>query len=213
MEKKEKLWSPEDFLKTLAELPDPYPCYLMLMMNCGFRHVDLAELRKVDLRNKEKRIVIQRHKLNQQETAPVISYKLWDKTHALLKKAISTDPVYVFRNSRGGSVEDSIKSWWKDRPDHVAKGKTLDFIRKTGSTIVAKYDFHLDVMYLGECLTDTAKKHYSFIDGEPCPALDEAIQHLGSVFGFAQKTVRKVKLTPPVIEALTKAGIDVASLS
>ena len=68
-------------------------------------------------------------------------------------------------------------------------------------------------MYLGECLTDTAKKHYSFIDGEPCPALDEAIQHLGSVFGFAQKTVRKVKLTPPVIEALTKAGIDVASLS
>ena len=211
-EKKAMLWTPQEFKKAIDTLPAPYSCYLMLMLNCGFRHVDLSMLRPSDLNLKAGRIVIQRNKLNQKETAPVVSYKLWPKTIALLKKAMSNDPDFLFRNERGGPVENSIKCWWKDHSNDYAKGKRLDFLRKTGSTIVARHDRNLDDMYLGECLNTTAKVSYSFNDGEPCQALDDAIGMLGSEFGFCEPPVQRVTLTADVIKVLKKAGVDISKL-
>jgi hypothetical protein len=188
----------------------------MLELNCGFRHVDLGELRKVDIvRDKKKnpvRIVIQRNKLKQQVTAPVISYKLWNKTAKLLKQCESDDDVYVFRNSRGGSVEDSLKSWFKDwriaNPAHVAAKRklTLNMIRKTGSTTIAKFDDRLDEWYLGECLDSTTKVSYSFVDGEPNDKFDDALDYLGSVFGFAECTSVTARLTPDMVAVLREKG-------
>jgi len=211
--KKGKLWSVEEFNKAVLSLPAPYPAYLMLMLNCGFRHVDLSELRWTDLHLEARRIVIQRNKLNQQETAPVISYPLWDKTVELVKQAMSNHKDFVFRNQNGGPVENSIKLFWKRRQVRFGlKGKRLDFIRKTGSTLVAKFEDKLDEFYLGETLSRTAKIHYSFVDGEPCEALDEAIGMLGNEFGFCDAPAKRVTLTKDVIEVLTKAGVDVSKL-
>lgn len=212
MAKKQLLWTSEEFNKAVNALPSPYNCFLMLMLNCGFRHVDLGHLQHSDVDLKKRRITIQRQKLNQQETAPVICYPLWPKTVELMKKAKSNDPVYYFRNKAGGSVEDSTKSWWKDHRENYAAGKRLDFIRKTGSTIVARHDHNLDEMYLGESLQTTTKKHYSFNDGEPCQALDDAIGVLGSQFGFCEAPVKKVALTKEMLDKLKKAGIDVSKL-
>ena len=211
-EKKKWLWTPEVFNQAMKTLPERYQCYLILMLNCGFRHIDLSELRKVDIDWKHGRIVIQRNKLNQMDAAPVISYPLWKRTIELLKQTLSDDPDFAFRNEKGGPVEVAIKLWWKRYRDDHAKGKRLDFIRKTGSTIVALHETDLDDFYLGECLKETSKKHYSFTDGEPCQALDDAVAVLGSKFGYCAEPYKRVALTPDVLEKLQKAAIDVSKL-
>jgi len=213
-EKKSRLWTKEEFLAAIGKMPAPYPCYLMLFLNCGFRHVDLGELRKSDYHKNEGRIVIQRNKLNQQDTAPVISYKLWKKTVELLEEAMASEGEYVFRNQKGGSVENSIKSYWKRNSDKYAKGKRLDYLRKTGATSIARFQpsGKIDDMYLGEALDSTAKIHYSFADGEPCQALDDAIQNLGAEFGFCEKPFQRVQLTPEILKLLEYQGVDISKL-
>jgi integrase len=212
-QKKAMLWSVLEFNTAISVLPAPYPAFLMLMLNCGFRHVDLSELRKSDIDLKKGRLTIQRNKLNQQDTAPVVSYPLWKKTIELVSASMSADPVFVFTNERGNQVELSIKLWWKRYAEKHGFGiKRLDYIRKTGSTTIARIDTRLDTMYLGETLDTTAKIHYSFNDGEPCQALDDAIGEMGAQFGFCESPVRRVALTPEVLAKLSAAGIDLSSL-
>jgi len=91
--------------------------------------------------------VIQRQKLNQQDSAPVISYLLWDSTIAALRKYQSSE-LLVF-----GDVENSLKLWWRRNRQSYGLEKRLDYLRKTGSTIVAQHDEGLDSMYLGESLS------------------------------------------------------------
>lgn len=206
MAMKEKLWTKEH-IDLAKKLPEPYNCFCLLMLNCGFRHVDISQLQHTDIHWTEKRIVIQREKLNQQEKAPVISYPLWDCTIKAIR-ATMTDPAtddLVFRNRSGGQVESSIKTWWhRHASEHGLGGRTLDMLRKTGSTIIERYDRMLDEMYLGETLSAVAKIHYSFNDGEPCPALDKGIAHLGSQFGLCKEPTKTVELSPEAIETLRK---------
>lgn len=207
-EKKFQLWTPEEFTDAVNKLPCPYNCYVVLMLNCGFRHVDLSELRWEDWHQDKNRIVIQRNKLNQQDSAPVVSYKLWDHTIQVLEQAKSRHPEFIFVNSRGGQVEGSIKIWWK-RNKKKYGGKRLDYIRKTGSTEIANHDRTLDELYLGEALSTTARIHYSFTDGEPCEALDGGLAHLGAKFGFCDLPAKTITLTPELLKKLTAAGIEV----
>lgn len=193
--------------KVIDSIPTQQAACLMLFLNCGFRHADVSELKKTDVDLKAKRITIQRNKLNQMSSAPTISYLLWSKSVQLLKKAMSEDSEFVFQNQRGGQIEDSLKTWWK-REKHKYGNKRLDYLRKTGSTIVAKFDANLDSMYLGEALKETAKKNYSFVDGEVNESLDRAIQFLGSEFGFCEAPAKQIELTPDMIEALQKAGFQ-----
>ncbi|MCA8998125.1 MAG: tyrosine-type recombinase/integrase [Planctomycetaceae bacterium] len=185
-----------------------YPCYLILMLNCAFRHVDISELRWSDLQLDDGRIVIQRNKLNQQKTAPVISYKLWDRTLELVKATMGRHPEYVFTNRAGGQVGNALRKWWgENRAKYGLDGKRLDFIRKTGSTRVAQFDRNLDEVYLGESLSTTARIHYSFNDGEPCQSLDDGLAHLGAELGFCDPPNKTIELTPELIEKLKEGDL------
>ncbi|PQO27635.1 hypothetical protein C5Y96_19095 [Blastopirellula marina] len=205
MEKKKLLWSKQEFDLALM-LPEPYRCYCLLMLNCGFRHVDISELQHGDIHWEESRIVIQRNKLNQLATAPVISYPLWEKTIEAIHAArenMPDDPTYVFRNESGGPIEGALKTWWtRNKHDRHLGQKRLDMLRKTGSTIIAKWDRMLDELYLGEALGTTARIHYSFTDGEPCQSLDKAIAHLGAQFGLAEEPTQTVELSAAALEVL-----------
>lgn len=206
MKKKKLLWTKDEFSQALA-LPLPYRCYLLLMLNCGFRHVDLADLRHDDVDFDAARIIYQRKKLNQSATTPVICYPLWPSTVEAMRQCQSDDEEYFFRNAVGESVENAIKLWWRRYAQkHGLGGKRLDFLRKTGSTSVARFDRGLDEFYLGEALDRTAKQAYSFNDGEPCDKLDKAIQNLGWEFGQAEQPTVTVELTPELIQALKKLG-------
>ncbi|MHC2067588.1 tyrosine-type recombinase/integrase [Bremerella sp. T1] len=213
MKRKTLLWINEEVDQALEQFPETYGCFLLLMLNCGFRHSDISNLRHDDLDLENGRLIYQREKLNQQLTAPVVNYKLWAKTIAAIREAKSDDPVYVFRNASGGPVEDSMKSWWKRwqraNADNPLASKRWDYLRKTGSTIVARYDNGLDEIYLAESLSTTAKIHYTFTDGEPCEKLDKAIAYLGSEFGFCDPPAKTIELTPEIVKALAKAKIKV----
>ncbi|WP_158261275.1 MULTISPECIES: tyrosine-type recombinase/integrase [Pirellulaceae] len=207
MQKKKLLWTKEEFDVAL-KLPEPYRCYCLLMLNCGFRHKDISELQHDDLHLNEGRIVIQRNKLKQQATAPVICYPLWQKTIEAIvaaRKNMPSDRVYVFRNEDGGPVEGALKTWWtRNKHDHNLGHKRLDMLRKTGSTIIARFNQHLDEMYLGETLSTTTKIHYSFADGEPNHDLDKAIAHLGAQFGLAEEPTQTVELSADALEMLRR---------
>jgi len=209
---KEKLWSPDQLTKLIAKLiklgDHQNACYVCLMANCAFRHTDLSELTHGDIDLKAGRITIQRNKNNQLNTSPIISYKLWTKTIQLIKKAKSDHPTYLFLNNQGGQIKDSIKSWWwRNRDDLGYADMRLDYIRKSGSTLISKFDRQIDDMYLGENLSTTAKIHYTFTDGEPCQALDDATDYLGSLLGYAEAPVKRVELTPEMLEVLRGAGL------
>lgn len=209
-EKKLLLWTPEEVKKAIDDLPAPYNCYVILMLNCGFRHQDISEMQHIDLRLNQKRIVIQRNKLKQQDKAPVIAYPLWDKTVELIRENISDHPKYVYTNERGGQVRGAIKTWWKRNKDNYGLGhKRLDFLRKTGSTFVARHNIDMDEFYLGETLKTIAKINYSFIDGEPLRDLDDAIMMMGSRFGLCEPPHKTITLTPDMLAKLESAGIEV----
>ena len=126
---------------------------------------------------------------------------------------MSIDPVYVFANQKGGRVEGGIKSWWtRNAEKHGFKGKRLDYIRKTGATLISKHDHNLDDMYLGETLSSTAKIHYSFRDGEPCKQLDDGVAQLGGEFDFCESPVKQISLTKEVLAELERAGVDLTKL-
>lgn len=210
LKKKTLLWTTEEVVRAINDLPAPYNCYVLLMLNCGFRHQDLSQLQHFDLHLVDKRIIIQREKLNQKDTAPVIAYPLWDKTIDMIQDNISDNPKFVFVNERGGQVRNSLKSWWKRNKEHYGLGhKRLDFLRKTGSTIVAKHNKDMDEFYLGESLKTTSRIHYSFTDGEPMKELDDAIMMMGSRFGFAEPPHKTITLTPDMLAKLEAAGIEV----
>lgn len=200
MEKRKLLWSPEEFN---MPLPDEYRSYLLLMLNCGFRHIDLDNLQHTDIDWQSGRIIIQRNKLNQSDSAPVISYKLWDSTLTALQQQKTDAPKYFF-----GRVGNKISCWWKDnRERNGLKGKRLDYLRKTGATTVDQYELGLSDFYLGESLSKTSQIHYSFIDGEPNKKLDRAIQYLGATFGLASQPTQTIELTGEVIAQLKKMKI------
>ncbi|QDU94044.1 tyrosine-type recombinase/integrase [Lignipirellula cremea] len=211
---KAELWSPLEIDTAMTKCPDRVKLYILLCLNCGFRHIDLAHLRHGDIRIEEKRIVIQRKKLNQEMTAPAVSYLLWDRTVELLEEQRADHPLLALVNRDGNQITPSnLSSWWRRyRCNFGLAGKKLASLRKTGSTIVSQFDRGLDTVYLGECLSNTAKIHYSFDDGEPCDQLDKAIQELGSRFGFCEPPAKTVTLTSEVMEKLKLAGIDVAEL-
>lgn len=200
MAKKLLLWKPEEFN---TPLPEYFRCYLLLMLNCGFRHIDIDFLQHSDIEWKQGRIIIQRNKLNQIETVPVISYKLWPTTLESLKNQKSDDPKYVF-----GPVGDSIKTWWKrNREELGLKNKRLDYLRKTGATIVDEYELGLSDFYLGEALSRTSQIHYSFNDGDPNTKLDYAIQFLGSKFGQCEAPSKTLELTSEMLKVLKDNGL------
>jgi integrase len=216
--KKKLLWEPEDFQAVLQNVPQPHRAYLVTMLNCGFRSTDLNALRKDDLDLKNGRITIQREKMNQNETSPVVSYPLWPITVTLIEEAMSDDPVFVFAGRRGGRlvvhkfVDDEPKTydnlslyWNRHRQEFGLAEKRMDYIRKTGATEIQRINRGIETLYLGETLDEVAKINYSFTDGDPCPDLDEAIQELGVRFGLVKETrKRSVKMSSDVLSKLER---------
>jgi integrase len=176
-EKKKQLWTPDEFALVLEKVPQPYRCYLVLMLNCGFRNIDLSSLQKSDLRLKTKRILYQREKTNQNDTSPVVSYPLWDATVELIKEAISDDDTFCFLNSAGGRlvvskrtdgekiVYDTVSRYWRRyRKKFGLAGKRLDFIRKTGSTRIKPEFQQARVFTEGLAAVQRPDEQWGYID-------------------------------------------------
>ena len=120
--------------------------YLLLCLNVGMYQADIAELAQSEVDWKNGFITRKRSK---EETAPVITWKLWPRTFELLKKFRSNHPTFVLVNENGDPLrvfadddgnaknKDNVRSAYERLCRKLQfKGKTLKHLRKTSSTIL-----------------------------------------------------------------------------
>src|SRR5208337_2463848 len=75
--------------------------HVLLGLNCGFGPTDISELKQSEVDWEEGTITRKRSKTDSQESVPVVRYKLWQSTFALLRQFNSGgDP--VLRTRAGG---------------------------------------------------------------------------------------------------------------
>jgi len=180
LKKQQLLWTPELFNDIRKSLPDEKALWVLLALNCGFRNTDISHLKWENI--KGDRLLHQRHKLSDFETAPTINYKLWPETLELLKKQ-KTKGELVFLNSNQEpyhkeikikgvkAAYDGIANWWqKNRINYDLP--RLDYLRKTGASFVASKSIALSRVYLAETLQSVEAIHYIFNDGKVNEELD-----------------------------------------
>ncbi len=187
----------DEELKTLLDsTPEKFGLWLLLMLNCGMYQGDIAELKPCEVDWEKGTITRKRSKEKNQPNAPVVSYKLWDRTFALLKKYGKQQGDRVFSNRNGDPLverafkdsngklknQDCIYQAYRYLfPDKSRK--PLKAIRKTGASTLAKhpqFKWYADY-YLGHSPKGIAEKHY--IRPEDTEFF-QALAWLGEQFGI-----------------------------
>jgi integrase len=176
--------------------------HVLLMLNCGYRGMDIATLRQSELR--DGRIIRKRHKTKDLKDTPIVNYKLWGETFRLLERWNSQQETVLLTKS--GSrwvysdlIEQPDGSHKTKQTDNIAtvynrivrdpeKGLGIDhpysLFRKTGASMLdnhpefGRYAEH----YLGEKPSSVAKKHY-VTPGQD--RFDATIEWLGEQYGIS----------------------------
>jgi len=161
--------------------------YLLLMLNVGMYQNDIAELRRDEI-NWSKGTLTRARSKTREHHGPVVTYKLWPETLALLKKhrgggdlVLTTDegnPLVKYWLEDGKMRRyDAVQSAWKRLADKTG-GKIrlgMKHLRKTSATILGTHP-HFK-FYSNHFLADSPKtiadKHYVVAnDAEFFEALD-----------------------------------------
>lgn len=87
--------------KLLAAADERRKLYLLLMLNCGFTQIDVANLKQDAVNWTKKTISRKREKTATHKAVPYVTYPLWPETYKLLKQFKSQHPEFVLVNSKG----------------------------------------------------------------------------------------------------------------
>src|SRR5262249_40151730 len=98
-------WTVEEFQMVLAKVTGQLPLHLLLMANCGMVQQDISDLLDTEVvwnaDGMAERIIRKRSKTKGHGNVPVVDYKLWPTTGALLTKWRSGQ-AQVLRTKTGG---------------------------------------------------------------------------------------------------------------
>jgi integrase len=184
-----------EFNLLLKHATGQMPLHLLLMANCGFTQVDIAELLGTELRLGEGRIVRKRSKTNEHDNVPEVNYKLWPETLALLERynnggeivlLTESGKLWVYEVHIEGRLKstDNIASnykWLKARikkQEGIEFAKPLKLIRKTSATMLGgdgRYGLFLAQHFLGHSPRTVATRSYV---APPQALFDEAVMWL-----------------------------------
>jgi integrase len=148
--------------------------FLLLMLNCGMYQNDIAELRSDEVHWKAGTLTRARSK-TRERGGPVVTYKLWPETLALLKKyraegelALTTDegtPLVRYWLEDGKMRRyDGVQASWA-RLGHKLGGKTrlgMKHLRKTSASLLGRhphYKFYAN-HFLADSPKSIADRHY-----------------------------------------------------
>ncbi len=106
--KKKPVFTNEEVKILLDNASERTQLYLLLMMNCGFTQIDIAELRPDQVDWKEGRVTRKRSKTEKHDNVPEVSYPLWARTFALLKKHGNQKGDRVLTNENGGALKVEV---------------------------------------------------------------------------------------------------------
>jgi len=194
----------------LKEASERTRLYLLLMLNCGFTQIDIAELGKTRVNLKNRKITHKRFKTEDQPNVPTVTYPLWPETCELLRHHLNDreditnrhgeslalvsqegKPLLVKKYDSKGRLKktDAIRSAYsrvvtKLRNREIAISGTLKHFRKTASTKLeehATYGRYV-VHFLGQSPETLAGKHYVTPSQKQ---FDEAIAWLRIQFGLS----------------------------
>ena len=185
----------EEELKKLVEhATGQLKLHILLMLNCGYKSTDIAELKRHQVDWEEGRIVRKRSKTEDREDVPVVNYKLWPQTFELLKRYDSGQETVLLTRSGGlWAWEERGDDGKTHSSDNIATNfnrlrgklgicKSLDKLRKTSATKIeshreyGRYKIH----FLGHSPRTLADKHYA---APSVDLFDETLAWLGEQYG------------------------------
>jgi integrase len=148
--------------------------YLLLMLNVGMYQNDIAELRRDEI-NWSKGTLTRARSKTRERNGPVVTYKLWPETFALLKKlradgelALTTvegNPLVKYWLEDGKMRRyDSIQSAWARLAQKMGRKIRLGMkhLRKTSATLLGEhpqYKFYAN-HFLADSPKSIADRHY-----------------------------------------------------
>ena len=188
----------EEIHQLLGAANEMHRLLLLIMLNTGATQKDLADLKISEIDLEAGRITRKRSKTKDQESARLVSYKLWSCTLELLKK-------HIAKNGKLALLTQSGKPWvWTEldekgnmrKSDNVATvfnnlkkkikmvgaHKSVKVFRKTSPTRLKRTPFaDLRFMFLGHSEKTIADRHYA---GNEPDFFDSAVEWLGKQYGF-----------------------------
>lgn len=193
----------EEEIRILVQHASPKTkLYILLMLNCGMQHMDIAELHQSEFDGKN-RITRKRTKTrDSSDKVPVVSWKLWDETAKLLREQKSNDKVRVFINENGNPVyrKDLKEGGNVGNTNNIAKGwerlikklknqklltttKPMILLRKTGPSKLEEHESYgrFAQYFLGQAPQSLAERRYAEPSKEQ---FDKAVKWLGEQYGF-----------------------------
>jgi len=181
-------FTPEEVRGFLKTAPERMKLYLLLMLNCGMYQNDIAELSAHEVDWKKGTLTRARSK-TRERNGPVVTYKLWPETFALLKKhraegdlALTTDegnPLVRYWLEDGKMRRyDSVQSSWSRLAQKMGVGKHrlgMKHLRKTSASLLGQhpqFKFYAN-HFLADSPKSVADRHYVIpSDDEFFKALD-----------------------------------------
>ena len=168
--------------------------HILLMLNCGYKSTDIAELKRHQVDWEEGRIVRKRSKTEDQQNVPVVNYKLWPQTFEQLQEHDSGQETVLLTRSGGlwaweergadGKTHssDNIASNFNRLRGKLGIAKSLDKLRKTSATKIESHAYYgrYKGHFLGHSPRTIAEKNYAAPSKE---LFDEILAWLGEQYG------------------------------
>jgi integrase len=164
----------EEVRALLEAAPERMRLYLLLMLNCGMYQNDIAELRQQEVDWKKGTITRVRSKTRERK-GPVVTYKLWPETFALLEKhraegelVLTTErgkPLVTYSLEEGRFARyDVVQSAWNRLSEKMGAKIRLSMkhLRKTSASLLGEhphYKFYA-THFLADSPRHMTEKHY-----------------------------------------------------
>ena len=187
-------WTLDEVRWVIGEARGKLKLAMLLMLNIGATQRDVAELLDSEVNWREGRIVRKRSKTRGRTNAPVVNYKLWPATFALLREhrsgservlqTRSGEPYVKDRHVNGRLVaSDQFARMFQELRDKIGFRKQLKQLRKTSASLLESHPVYgrFVGLFLGHAPATMKEKHYA---APPQDLFDEAVNWLGKQLGF-----------------------------
>lgn len=190
-----EIFTKPEIAKLLSSASPRTRLYILLTLNTSMTQKDIADLSFDEVDFKGGRISRKRSKTRKYDSTPLVNYKLWPETLALLESEKNSDRAgRVLVNAKGGSLWsetddptrgyqkiDNVRSAFERLRRKVGIEKSFISLKKTAATELAGSKEFSSVrgLFLGHAPTTVADQHYAKAPGQ---LLDEAISWLRDRF-------------------------------
>ena len=130
---------PLEWVHKLLESANPrLKLYILLALNCGFVSSDIGQLTAEKYDPKAGRITYKRKKTEKFRNVPMVHYKLWDKTKALLDDEIAANKKKYPKSTKHLLMNENGSPLWTEYIDAEGKTHKSDNIASAFKRLVAK---------------------------------------------------------------------------